>query len=76
MDIYRDKTDNYVDMQVVSTCIYRLDMYVYLEWRSHLDIHGYAYPSTGSTEQETFKSDRSWTLKMGSGRDPSVRLKI
>jgi hypothetical protein len=39
MCIYMDKTDNYMDMQVVSTWIYHMDIYAYLEWRSHLDIH-------------------------------------
>jgi hypothetical protein len=42
MDVYMDKTDNYMDLQVVSTWIYSMDIYVYLEWRPHLDIHGYA----------------------------------
>ncbi len=34
-------TDNYhdIDMQVVRTCIYHMDIYVYLGWRYHLDHH-------------------------------------
>ncbi len=40
--MHMDPTDNYMDMQVVSTWIYCMDIYVYLGWRSQLDIHGYA----------------------------------
>jgi hypothetical protein len=37
-----DKSDNYMDMQVVSIWIYCMDIHVYLKWRSyiiHIDIH-------------------------------------